>query len=234
MTSRRVFITGGTGYLGGRLIPLLVARGHRVRVLARPRSRSKVPAACEIVTGDPLDRTTFADAISPCDTFIQLVGVPHPSPSKARQFVEIDLRSAVESIGAATTAEIRNFVYVSVAQPAPVMLAYQAARREAERLLLNSGLRYTILRPWYILGPGHRWPHALRPIYWLLDRWPSTRETARRLGLVTIDQMVATLVDAVEQPVAARVVEVPQIRRSLLQHGRPSVADGATLKSSIL
>ena len=54
-----------------------------------------------MVIGNPLDRETFAAAIAGHDTFVQLVGVPHPSPAKAAQFVEIDLKSAVESISAA-------------------------------------------------------------------------------------------------------------------------------------
>src|SRR5260221_11399418 len=96
--ARVVFIAGGTGYLGGRLIPLLLSRGHHIRVLARRGSESKAPAGCELVVGDPFDRSTFARAIAPADTFVQLVGVPHPSPSRARQFVEIDRRSAGECI----------------------------------------------------------------------------------------------------------------------------------------
>ena len=80
-------------------------------------------------------------------TYLQLLGVPHPSPAKARQFVEIDLRSATESITAAAAAGIDHLVYVSVAQPAPGMLAYQQARARAELTLSQSGLRRTILRP---------------------------------------------------------------------------------------
>ena len=211
---RHIFIAGGTGYIGSRLIPLLRQRGHIVRALARRGSESKVPAGCEVVLGDPFDRSTFAHAIAPADTFVQLVGVPHPSPAKAQQFLDIDLRSARQSIAAASSRSIRHFVYVSVAQPAPVMRAYQATRAEAERELVASGLAHTIVRPWYVLGPGHRWPYALLPMYWLLERLPSTRESATRLGLVTIDQMLAALVCAVEQPAQCRIVTVPEIRAS--------------------
>jgi len=208
-----VFIAGGTGYLGRRLIPALIARGHRVRALVRRGSESKLAAGAEAVAGDPFERATFTAAVEGADTFVQLVGVPRPSPAKARQFVEIDLRSARESIEAARAARVAHFVYVSVAQPAPVMRAYQAVRREAEQRLESADLRRTILRPWYVLGPGHRWPYALLPIYGLLERLPSTRESARRLGLVTLPQMIAALVDAVEHPPdRIRIVEVPEIR----------------------
>lgn len=208
------FMTGATGYVGRHLVPVLIARGHHIRALVRHGSESKAPDGCEIVLGSPFDRATFAHAVRPSDTFVQLVGVPHPSPAKARQFIDVDLRSALESIAAAREASVSHFVYVSVAQPAPVMRAYQAARAEAERALQASGLRHSILRPWYVLGPGHRWPYLLLPVYWTLDRLPPTRDAARRLGLVTLPQMIAALVDAIESPpAAARIVEVPDIRR---------------------
>jgi len=208
-----VFITGGTGYIGRHVVATLLRREHRVRVLVRRGSERKAPAGCDVVAGDPFDPATFAHAIEHGDTFLQLLGVPHPSPAKARQFLDVDLRSASASIDAATAEGVGHFVYVSVAQPAPVMRAYQQARAEGERLLVKSGLRRTIVRPWYVLGPGHRWPYALLPLYWLLERVPATRAGARRLGLVTLDQMAAALVHAIEYPPhTARVMEVPEIR----------------------
>jgi len=216
--THHVFVAGGTGYIGRRLLPALVQRDHRVRALARHGSESKVPAGCEVIVGDRFNRRTFADAIGSCDTFVQLVGVPHPSPRKAQQFLDVDLRSAGESIAAARDLRIAHFVYVSVAHPAPVMLAYQDARRRAEEALKAAGLTRTIVRPWYVLGPGHRWPYVLVPAYAVLEAWPSTRESARRLGLVSLGQMVAALVDAVEHPPAIeRIVEVPEIRGSKLE-----------------
>jgi uncharacterized protein YbjT (DUF2867 family) len=214
MTSRNVFITGGTGYLGKRLIPELLKRGHTVRALVRQGSEAKLPPGCASVIGDPLDQQSFARQISPADTFVQLVGVPKPSPAKAAQFRAIDLVSIQQSVPAALAARIEHFVYVSVAHPAPLMKAYIEVRSEGERLIRESGLRATILRPWYVLGPDHRWPYLLVPAYKMLEMLPSTRESAQRLGLVTLQQMINALLDAVENPSDNHhIVEVPEIRK---------------------
>jgi uncharacterized protein YbjT (DUF2867 family) len=213
MAPRNVFITGGTGYLGRRLASQLLQRGHTVRALVRRGSEDRLPEECEAVFGDALRATTFADLVAPSETFVQLVGVSKPSPSKAAQFRAIDLESVRASVPVASNAGIRHFVYVSVAHPAPVMQAYIAVREQGENLIRDAGLDATILRPWYVLGPGHRWPYLLLPIYALFERVPSTRESAMRLGLVTIDQMVTALVQAVENPAnGIRIVEVPEIR----------------------
>ena len=213
MEPRHVFITGGTGYMGRRLIQKLVSRGHRVRALVRPESQSKLPAGVAAVLGNALDASSFAAQVPPADTFVQLVGVPHPSPAKAAQFRAVDLPAARAGIDAARQAGIRHFVYVSVAHPAPMMHAFIDARREAEEYLRASGLHSTVLRPWYVLGPGHRWPYLLLPFYAVCERLEGTREGALRLGLVSLDQMTAALLQAVENPAPeSRVWGVPEIR----------------------
>ena len=214
--TRQLFITGGTGYLGGALLPALLARGHRVTALARPGSQSKLPAGCAVVEGNALDAASFADRIAPADTLVHLVGTSHPAPWKAEQFRRVDLASVQAALAAAQSAGVRHFVYLSVAQPAPAMRAYVAVRAECERLIAGSGLPATFLRPWYVLGPGHRWAYAMVPIYALLERLPATRETARRLGMVKLRQMVNALVWAVENPVGAgaRVMDVMGIRKA--------------------
>jgi uncharacterized protein YbjT (DUF2867 family) len=197
---RNVFLTGGTGYMGSHLIPLLLARGHKIRALARKGSEVKLPAGCEIASGNALEKESFASQVQPSDTYVQLVGVAHPSPSKGERFRTIDLVSVRASVAAAAAAKIQHFIYVSVAQPAPMMRDYIAVRAEGESLLRASGMNATVLRPWYVLGPGHRWPYFLLPAYWICERFPPTREGARRLGFVTLNQMLAALVHAVENP----------------------------------
>ena len=212
-SSRTVFVTGASGYMGQRLCAELLRRGHAVRALVRAGSEKKLPPGCATVLGNALDASSYASAISPSDTFVQLVGVAHPSPRKAAEFRSIDLSSAKGAIGAASQAGVNHFVYVSVAQPAPLMKDYIAVRAECEHTLRESGLNATILRPWYVLGPGHWWPYLLIPMYWAMELIPSTRASARRLGLVTIQQMVTALADAVDHPAdGVHILEVPDIR----------------------
>ena len=213
MIRRFVFITGATGYMGRSLIPALLARGHRVRALVREASAHRVPPGAETVVGNVLDSASFADAIAPADTLVHLIGTPHPSPAKAASFQAVDLTSVDAALAAALHAGVRHFVYVSVAQPAPLMRAYVAARQTGEAHIRASGIAATILRPWYVLGPGHRWPYLLLPFYAVFALLPQTREGARRLGLVTLEQMIGALVASIERgPQGVQLIDVPGIR----------------------
>lgn len=203
--------------MGQRLIRELVTRGHSVTGVVRAGSEKKLPSGCAAVIGDVLNGESYARQVPGHSTFVQLVGVAHPGPSKAQQFVDIDERSAMEAIRVSRAAGIRDFIYVSVAHPAPAMQAYVAVRTRCEDAIREADLNSTILRPWYVLGPGHHWPRLLIPFYWLAERIPSKRESALRLGLVTIDQMIASLVHAVEHPVeGTEIIDVPKIREARL------------------
>jgi len=210
---RSVFVTGGTGFMGRNLIMELVHRKYAVQALARHGSEHKLPHGCKVIPGDALDKNSFVAQISPAETFVQLIGVTHPNPAKKDGFRAVDLGSARAAIDAACEAGIRHFVYVSVAQPAPVMKFYIGVRAEAEKMIRESGMNATILRPWYVLGPGRRWPVVLKPMYWMMERIPATRESARRLGLVTLEQMVGALVRSIENPAhGVRILGVSEIR----------------------
>jgi uncharacterized protein YbjT (DUF2867 family) len=223
---RDVLVTGGTGYIGRRLIAALLERGHRVRALVRPESAAKLPAGATPVMGDALDASSVLVALRQGDVLVHLVGTPHPSPSKAEEFKKVDLASIRASVRAAARAGVSQLVYLSVAQPAPVMEAYLTVRAEGERLIGGAGLTATVLRPWYVLGPGHLWPIVLVPLYALARLVPSLRESAERLGLVSISEMVGALVLAIEHPpppATVRVLDVPAIRSLGCEGGSCSV-----------
>ncbi|MEP6733545.1 MAG: NAD(P)H-binding protein [bacterium] len=213
LAHRRVFITGSTGYLGSALGVALLARGHHVDALCRAGSEKRLTPGVSAVIGDPLDASSYARALRPDHVVVHLVGTPKPAPWKGESFDRVDFGSVQQLVRATSAAPVAHIVYVSVAHPAPVMRAYVSARQRAEALLDSTATPHTFVRPWYVVGPGHRWPAALAPFYWLAALMPSPRAGAERLGLVSLEQMVATLVDAVETVgMLNRTYDVPQIR----------------------
>jgi nucleoside-diphosphate-sugar epimerase len=214
-----ILITGGTGYIGQHLIRALLARGHRVRVLARQASLGRVPAGGTPVIGDALVVDSVKATIQPGNSVVHLVGTPHPTPTKADQFEKVDLVSIRATVSAAKQVGISHLVYLSVAQPAPIMQAYLWVRALGEAMIREARLTATIVRPWYVIGPGRWWPKAIAPLYKIAEMIPATRATAERLGLVTIEQMINAIVYALENPPPAgqqRIVDVPGIRRARL------------------
>ena len=194
-----ICVTGGTGYIGSRLVPLLTKREHQVRAVVRPGSEKKLPTNVLPIVADPLQENSYTESVRGCDTFVHLIGVPHPSPAKAAQFRAIDLLSIQVAVNTARDAEVRHFVYLSVAQPAPMMEAFIAVRAEGEALV----------------------PCALLPFYWIAELLPPARESAKRLGLITISQMLRALVWSIENPSdGIRILDVPKIRE--LSRSTPS------------
>jgi len=215
--SKKVFITGGTGYLGKRLIALLLKEGYSVKAVTRKKSAHKLPSGCRAVYCDPFSSSEMLKHIEPGSVFVQLLGVSHPGPSKKELFYKIDYPSAVASIDAAAKAGCSHFVYLSVAQtPASVMKDYQACRAKGENVLRASGLKAVVLRPWYITGPGHYWPLFFIPLFRLLELLPATSEKAKALRLVPLNKMLRKLVDTVKEAPETRfrIIEIDEINNA--------------------
>jgi uncharacterized protein YbjT (DUF2867 family) len=214
---KQVFITGGTGYMGRRLISRLIPAGYTVKALVRKGSERKLPPGCTAIIGNPFDADSFSHHIEQGSTFIQLLGVSHPGPSKKDLFYKIDYASAAASVAAATQAGCSHFVYVSVAQtPTSVMHDYQVCRAKCEKLIQETTLKASIIRPWYVIGPGHYWPLFFFPLFKLLEIIPGTSEKAKSLRLVYLRQMLDTLVRAVDHPPEqTKFFEIQEIRMPL-------------------
>jgi uncharacterized protein YbjT (DUF2867 family) len=200
MTMRKdpVFITGGTGYIGKRLTQLLLDEGFQVTSLVRAQSVNKLPVGCTPVVADPFDPASYAKSIPPNSIFIHLLGVSHPGPKKKLLFYSVDLASLKASVQAAKQANVKRFVYMSVAQyPSRIMADYQEARSQGEQEIIASGIPSTFIRPWYVVGPGHYWPLVFNPVFKLLEVIPKTSVQAKSLALVSLRQMLLTLKNTV-------------------------------------
>lgn len=213
--NRSIFITGGSGYVGSRLIPELLDKGYTVKALVRKGSEQRIDKRCEIVFGDALNANSYSKWVSGCDTFIHLVGVHHPSPRNKKEFYSIDLASIIEAAKAASANHVQHFIYLSVVQvPFKFMLDYQAVRLTGEELIRSSEMNGTFIRPIYIIGPGHYWPLLFSPLLWLLKLFPATRKIVLLFEFVTIKQIIKSFIKAVENPPQGiRIIEIEEINK---------------------
>lgn len=200
LLNNKIFITGGTGYIGSRLITVLIKNEFEIFALTRKGSEKKLPSGCNVIFGNALDSSDFENQIRPCETYIHLIGTAHPGPWKGNEFRKVDLVSIQQAVPAALNSGVRHFIYLSVAHPAPVMKDYTNVRLKGEDLIIKSGINASFIRPWYVTGPGHYWPNLFIPVYKFLELIPSTRDTARRLGLVRINQINSCILHAVKNP----------------------------------
>ncbi|MGC4099954.1 SDR family oxidoreductase [Ferruginibacter sp.] len=210
-----VFITGGTGYIGTRLIKALLQQGnYSVRAIVRQGSEHKLPAGCEVIVGNALNAVSYQEHIAPATIFVHLIGVAHPSPAKKEQFKNIDRVSVLQAAKAAAHAGIQHFVYLSVSMyPTNIMKDFQQVRAEGEAILSQQPFTTSFIRPWYVLGPGHWWPVLLKPLFAVMKLFPSKKQAAIYLDTVTIRQMIRALVDCIDHPPATNTIyDVPKIK----------------------
>jgi len=141
----RVFLTGGTGFIGGEVARLLRERGDDVRALVRTPAKAAAlrDAGCELVEGDLSDESALRDALAGCDAVVHAaalyeVGVPD---SGRERMVDANVRGTERVLGAALAAGVRKAVYVSS------IVVFGNTRGEVadDDYLRPDGLRFTSL-----------------------------------------------------------------------------------------
>ncbi|MCC6864875.1 MAG: NAD(P)H-binding protein [Ignavibacteria bacterium] len=198
--NKNIFITGGTGYIGSRVIPLLIQKGFKIKGLIRKGSEKKLPKGVEPVLGNALNSKTFISYVNGCDIFIHLIGVSHPGPGKEKEFNEIDKVSVEEAVKAVLETGVKLFIYLSVAEPAPFMKEFINIRKYGEKIISDTGINAVFIKPWYVLGPGHYWPYIILPIYWLFFIIPPFKDAAKRLYPVKLKNVLNAIVHSAENP----------------------------------
>ena len=207
----RVGVIGATGYVGGRLVPELLAAGHQVRCLARTPSRlDGVPwrSRVEVVTADVFEAPTLESGFQGLDAVYYLVH----SMGHARDFEQADRLGAENTRMAAERADVGRLIYLGgLGHSDPAGLSdHLASRHEVGRILGSGPVPLTELRAAVIIGSGSASFEMLRHLVEVLPLMVCPRwVTKTRCQPIAIADVLRHLVSALESPDGtARIVEI--------------------------
>jgi len=151
--SKYILVTGATGYIGGRLLPLLSAAGWRVRCLARRPENllSRVPATVEVKRGDVMNAESLRAALTGVEAAFYLVH----SMGATGNFEEQDRQAARNFGSAARAAGVKSIIYLGgLAEEDQHLSPHLRSRHEVGRTLRESGVRVIEFRASIIIGSG--------------------------------------------------------------------------------
>jgi len=149
----RIFIAGGTGFVGAHLVEALREKGHELRLLVHGRSPGGTEGIDQ-VEGDVTCLESFEQAVNGCDAVINLVGIIREFPSRGITFDRLHVQATANMLAATRKAGIRRYLQMSALGTRPDAVSrYHATKFRAEELVRSSALDATILRPSLIYGP---------------------------------------------------------------------------------
>jgi uncharacterized protein YbjT (DUF2867 family) len=203
-----ILLTGGTGYIGGRLLKALEASGRRVRCLARRPEflQARVQPGTEVVAGDCLDRSTLGAAMAGVHTAYYLVH----SMGSPRDFEEEDRKAATNFVDVARGAGIQRIIYLGgLGDASSELSSHLRSRQEVGEILRSSIVPVVEFRASIILGSGSLSFEMIRALVerlpiMICPRWVSTPAQP-----IAIEDVVAYLVEALSLPAEGhRVFEI--------------------------
>jgi uncharacterized protein YbjT (DUF2867 family) len=164
-----ILVTGGTGFVGSKIVHALRAEDRPVRVLARNPKDAETHAAwgCEVVEGDMTDAASLGRAVAGCEAVIDLVAIIKGKPE---DFERVMIQGTRDLVDAAKEAGVTRFVLMSalgVSERSKDLTHYYHGKWEEEQAVQSSGLEYTIFRPSFVFGPdGGSLPIYIRQVRW--------------------------------------------------------------------
>jgi uncharacterized protein YbjT (DUF2867 family) len=196
----RVLVTGATGFVGGRLVPMLLAAGHDVRALVRDPESYDPPEGVDVYRGDLLDPGSFDDALEGADAAYYLVH----SMQAGEDFEERDRRAARNFAEAASDAGVERVVYLGgLGEEGEDLSAHLESRREVEHVLGEGDYDLTSLRAAIIVGEGSASFAMVRQLASRLPVMVTPRWVQNECQPIAIDDVLAYLAGVLDHPETA-------------------------------
>ena len=208
-----ILVTGGTGFVGPKIVHALRESERPVRCLVRnPAARSAQSLSawgCELTQGDMTDAASLRRAVEGCEAVVHLVAIRQ---GRAEQFQRVMEQGTRDLVAAAAGAGVRRFVLMSAlgtSEETKDLVPYYHAKWEAEQAVSGSGLERVIFRPSFIFGRDGGILPTFRRLARVAPVTPVIGSGEQRIQPIWIDDAAAYFAAAIEKPEAAgRVFEL--------------------------
>lgn len=206
----RVFVTGGSGFVGSAVIAALLERGYAVNALVNRRPID-AGEAVRSVPGGLFDAAALDEGVRGCDAIIHLVGIIMEKRSKGITFERMHFEAARNVVDAAKRGGVKRYVHMSALGVRPGAVSdYHRSKYRAEEYVRASGLDWTIFRPSLIHGPGGefmqmeaKWAKRKAPPFLFMPYFGAGalgRGGAGMLQPVHVGDVARAFVEALEKP----------------------------------
>jgi len=208
-----ILVTGGTGFVGPRVVHALRERDQQVRALVRtPSGRTATTLAAwgaELVQGDVTDRESLRRAVEGCEAVVHLVAIRQGSEEQFRRVMEEGTRDLV---AAAKEAGVQRFVLMSAlgtSEETKDLVPYYHAKWEQEQTVQGSGLEHVIFRPSFVFAKEGGILPTFRRLARLTPVTPIIGSGQQRIQPIWVDDVGAYFAQAIDKPEAAnRIFEL--------------------------
>ncbi len=204
----KVLVTGGTGFVGPKIVAALRAAGHEVRALVRDPARGAA-LGCELAAGDMADPESLRRATDGCAAVVHLVAIITGRPG---DFERVMTRGTNELAAAAASAGVRRFVLMSAlgtSEQTKELVPYYRAKWEMEQTFKGSGIPFTIFRPSFVFGADGGALQQFLRIARLAPVTPIVGPGTQRLQPIWVDDVAAHFAASVDLgPAEGRTFEL--------------------------
>ncbi len=201
----KVLVTGGTGFVGTKVVHALRTVGHDVRALVRKPARAATLRAwgCELAEGDLTDPEAVERAIDGCEAVVHLVAIIRGSPD---DFERVMTRATAELTDASRSAGVKRLVLMSAlgtSERNRDLVPYFRAKWEMEQTVVSSGVEHVVFRPSFVFGSdGGVLPMFIRQVR-LAPLTPVVGSGDGRFQPIWVDDVAGFFAQAVDRPAAA-------------------------------
>jgi uncharacterized protein YbjT (DUF2867 family) len=207
-----ILVTGGTGFVGPKVVHTLRERDLPVRCLVRKPSSTAAQSlsawGCELVEGDVTDVAGLRRAVDGCDVIVHLVAIRQGSREKFERVMEQATRDLVAT---AKEAGLRRFVLMSAlgtSEETKDLVPYYHAKWEMEQTVAGSGLDHVIFRPSFIFGGDGGILSTFKRLARLAPVTPIIGSGEQRLQPIWVDDVASYFADGVQRSYAMGLFEL--------------------------